>query len=252
MISIICIYNDDKILNKYLLKSLKAQTGSYELILVDNTDGKFKSASEALNYGAKMAKGDYLMFVHQDVDLCSETWLKNVESMLNSLSNLGIAGVAGKSKEGVKSNIEHGIPPIRAGKIQLNVPTKVQTLDECLVIVPKSIFNILKFDEKICNDWHLYAVEYCLRIIKHSLDVFVIPIFVYHASAGYSISKNYFSVLENVLEKYKHDYDCIYTTVWNWNNSYPFFLQKIWYLFRLKISNFRKYLIKRWGIWEYH
>ena len=85
MISVICVYNNKEILNKYLLKSLKIQTETHELILLDNIGGKFKSASEALNYGGKKAKGDYLMFVHQDVDLCSKTWLENVESILLSL-----------------------------------------------------------------------------------------------------------------------------------------------------------------------
>ena len=56
-------------LNKYLLKSLNSQTALYELILVDNTQKKFKSASEALNYGGEKATGKYIIFTHQDVDL---------------------------------------------------------------------------------------------------------------------------------------------------------------------------------------
>ena len=71
MISIIRVFNDEKLLSKYLLKSLKNQTACNELILIDNTKNKFKSASKALNYGAKKAKGEYLMFIHQDVKLCS-------------------------------------------------------------------------------------------------------------------------------------------------------------------------------------
>ena len=248
MISIVCIFNDKKVLNEYLVESLKNQTEDYELILVDNTDNKFKSASIALNYGAKNANGDYLMFVHQDVDLCSKKWLENVGEVLNSISNLGIAGVAGKSKEGVISNIKHGIPPILAGKIQINSPNKVQTIDECLVIIPKSVFDKLKFDEEICCDWHLYTVDYCLRLIKMDLDVYVIPNFVYHASAGYSISKSYFNILEKLLINYKDDYNCIYTTVWDWNSTYSFFLQKTWYSFRMIISNIRRFLFKKLGI----
>lgn len=80
MISIVCVYNDEKILNDFLLKSLKAQTVEYELIKIDNTQNRFKSAAEALNYGGKKAKGEYIMLVHQDVDLSSDTWLKNEEN----------------------------------------------------------------------------------------------------------------------------------------------------------------------------
>lgn len=246
MISMVCVYNDRKALNKYLLESLKNQTAYNELILIDNTNNKFKSASEALNYGAKKAKGTYLMFVHQDVKLYSKDWLENIEDEMNSLHNLGVAGVAGKTNEGVLSNIKHGDPPILAGK-QIKISTKVQSVDECLVIIPKSVFNKFKFDEEICDDWHLYAVDYCLRILRTDLNIYVLPDFIYHASAGYSISKSYFYILEKLLKEYKNDYKCIYTTVWDWNTSYSFCLQKIWYLFRLRISNFRRFLFKRFG-----
>ena len=48
------------------------------------------------------------------------------------------------------------------GEIQIENPEIVQTLDECLIIIPKSIFEMYKFDEVICSKWDLYVVEYCL------------------------------------------------------------------------------------------
>ncbi|MCK5160178.1 MAG: hypothetical protein KAQ99_01265 [Candidatus Aureabacteria bacterium] len=80
MISIICVYNNETIMNDYLLKNLKGRTLGFELIKINNTNNTFKSAAEAPNYGGKKAKGKYIMFVHQDVDLCSETWLENTET----------------------------------------------------------------------------------------------------------------------------------------------------------------------------
>jgi len=67
MISIVCVYNDEITLKDYLLKSLENQTSKHELILIDNTQGKYKSAAGALNWGGGKAKGKYIMFVHQDV-----------------------------------------------------------------------------------------------------------------------------------------------------------------------------------------
>ena len=66
MFSVICVYNDSESLNSHLLKGLKEQSINFEKILIDNTDGKFSSSAEALNYGASLALGDYLMFVHQE------------------------------------------------------------------------------------------------------------------------------------------------------------------------------------------
>ena len=83
MISVICAYNNKEILDNYLLKSLKDQTKDYELILIDNTKNKFKSAAEALNYGGNNAKEKYLMFIHQDINLCSNKFLEELQVMLN-------------------------------------------------------------------------------------------------------------------------------------------------------------------------
>ena len=223
MISIVCVYNNKEILNNYLIKSLKNQTVDYELILLDNIEGKFRSAAEALNYGGKQAKEKHIMFVHQDVDLSSNTWLKEVEKILDELSNLGIVGIAGKSdnETGVITNIKHDNPPRLAGEIQIRKPTKVQTVDECLVIIPKSVFNILQFDEKVCNDWHLYAVDYCLSVKRLGFDSYVIPVFIYHKSSGYSISEKYFIILKKVLKKHKNYYNKIYTTMGNWSTRCP-------------------------------
>ncbi|GAH67636.1 unnamed protein product, partial [marine sediment metagenome] len=82
MISIVVVYNNKRILNDILLKSLKKQTAKFELIALDNTKGKFKSAAEALNQGGKNANGKYIMFVHQDIELDSDLWLKEVEKFL--------------------------------------------------------------------------------------------------------------------------------------------------------------------------
>jgi hypothetical protein len=242
MISIVCVYNNRDVLNNWLLKGLKNQTVNYELIALDNTEGKYKSATEALNLGGWRARGKYIMFVHQDVDLSSNSWLEEVEKMLDDLHNLGIAGVAGKKDyRGTMTNIKHGYPPEHAGSITIKKPEEVQTLDECLTIVPKSIFNVLQFDETVCDDWHLYAVDYCLSIKKLGFDAYAIPMFVYHRSHGYSIisgSENYQLTLEKVWKKHKKHYKKIYTTMGDWSTSYPLSIQRqrIWCLARAGVT----------------
>ena len=166
MLSIICVYNNRDTLEKYLLKSLKDQSTVYELILVDNTSGKFNSASEALNYGGSITNGQYIMFIHQDFDFTSSHWLEEVEDSLNTLRNFGVAGVAGKYDRNCISNIKTGIPPILAGPIQITEATEVLTVDECVIIIPKKLFKEIQFDEITCDNWHLYGVDYCLTAKK--------------------------------------------------------------------------------------
>ncbi|MDP3066981.1 MAG: hypothetical protein Q8N08_09620 [Methanobacteriaceae archaeon] len=81
MISVVCVYNDQNILDKYLLHSLKYQENSYELILLDNTQNQFKSAAEAPNYGGGQATGTYIMFIHQDLELGTRRWLEEAEKV---------------------------------------------------------------------------------------------------------------------------------------------------------------------------
>lgn len=234
MISIVCVYNDQDILNKYLINSLNNQNSDYELILVDNSCGRFKSASLALNHGGKKATQKYIMFIHQDMDLVYENWLYDAENFLNSLENIGIVGVAGRveNKGWTITNIEDGISrtPVSPNS-ELNNPMKVQTLDECLIILPKDVFNELNFDEEVCDDWHLYAVDYSLSILKKGFDVYVLPMRAYHRSHGYSLSKGYYLTLKKLLKKHK-DYDMILTTMGDWSPNYPLIIQKYYYLFK--------------------
>jgi len=245
MISIVCVYNDDKTVRELLLKSLEKQTVPYELIKIDNTDNHFASAAEALNYGGDRAKGDYIMFVHQDVSLLSDTWLAEAENILNGLPGLGIAGVAGAADErGVIGNLEQGVLPKRAWSTPIKSPERVQTLDECLVIVPKKMFDGMQFDAKTCNGWHLYAVDYCLSCLEAGHNAYALPLETYHRSDGMSIGngprasiilklglsytaypRDYYRVLKAVLHKHK-EAGSIYTTCGIWKTGYPLSLQK--------------------------
>jgi len=230
MISVICVSNDEKVLKTCLLAGLSKQTIAYEFINVENRDGRFSSAAKALNHGGKDAKGRYLMFVHQDITFLSDDLLNKAERMMDSLSNVGIAGVAGKADDvGVMSNITHGDPPILAGTIRVKGPEKVQTVDECLVIIPRTVFESLKFDEKICDGWHLYATDYSLNALKRGLDVYVLPLNVHHYPSGRLQYTNpltgFYETLDKLLRKHKKDFRRIHTSTGSWSTRWNLSLQ---------------------------
>jgi len=239
MVSVVCVYNDETLLNNTLLKSLEKQTANHETILLNNSLGTYGSAAEALNFGGRKAKGEFLLFVHQDVDFFSCDWLEKATAYLRALPDVGIAGIAGKSnKKATITNIKHGNPPILAGGIQIEKPTKVQTLDECLIIIPKTVFNTLEFDEKTCIDWHLYAVDYCLSLEKYLYSVYVLPLFIHHISTGHSISEKYFSSLKNVIKKHRKEHKVIFTTIHNWDANRPLILQRVQRKYKLLEEKF--------------
>ena len=232
MISIVCVYNDEKVLESVLLKSLQDQTAKYELILVDNIRSRFSSAAQALNHGGRNASSKYIMFVHQDIDLLSDRWLEDAERWLEMIPNLGIAGVAGMSEFG-STNEERGRNIIKHGNPEqvwswgnpISMHEVVQTLDECLVIIPKKIFEAHGFYAITCDGWDLYAVDYCLSIKRTGCQAYAIPMFVYHGSMGH-LTERYFSVLSKVLKKHKKYFKMINTTTGRWSTFYPVNVQR--------------------------
>jgi hypothetical protein len=265
MISVICVYNSERILRNCLLNSLSAQKTDFELICVDNTENQFKSAAEALNWGGARARGRFLMFAHQDINLVSDSWFDGTEELLDSLQDLGIAGVAGVSERGAtfkercrttinqgplqrhRNVITHG-PQKKQWGNPIRLPEPVQTLDECLVIIPKSVFNVLQFDDVTCSDWHLYAVDYCLSIKTRGFGVYVLPKFLHHQSTGVpdksslqvltslgEYSEEYYLALERMIKKHKNQYKWIHTSCGSWNVNYPFTAQRAYYAFRCAI-----------------
>jgi hypothetical protein len=239
MLSIICVYNNRDILEKCLLNSLKQQSVKYQLVLIDNTTGEFKSAAEALNWGGNRSSEKYLMFIHQDFKFDSTTWLEDVEKNLDNLDKLGVAGVAGKYDRNCISNIKTGIPPVYAGPIQISEPIEVQTVDECVLITSKELFSSLQFDEVLCDNWHLYGADYCLTVKNKGFKVYVLPVDGYHVSPGDSFSaETYYPILKKLVKKHENNYKTIFTTTGSWRTNLPIsiqiFLQRTYYWIGLK------------------
>ena len=210
MISLICCTNNLKTYEEMLLKSLKMQNIEYEIVLIDNKDNKYKSASSALNAGARLSHGDYLVFAHQDITFNDPNFLRNIIKYIDELD--GIVGVAGSLNEnGVITNLRQGPHNDLGGVLTLSEPTKVQTLDEVLIACHKLIYDQIKFDEVTCDDWHLYGVDFCLSAAGEGIGSYVIPDEIYHKSSG-QISMGYALTLRKVLKKHRKSYYKIFTT----------------------------------------
>jgi hypothetical protein len=243
MISIISVINNDVIAKEFLLSGLSRQNIRYDLILLDNKDSYYRSAAQALNEGSVKAKGDYLMFIHQDVLLPCRNWLKEAENSLSTISNLGIAGVAGMLQPSFISDFEvlarfHLLEKMNLSKVWYyryargNVfqgrekkpwlvkctseVISTKTLDELLLIIPAKVFADLKFDETACDDWHLYGVDYSLSASKKGRDVCVLPYSVVHLARPRNLDIGYFKTLVKIIEKHNTE-KIINTTLGPWS-----------------------------------
>lgn len=227
--SVICVYNDREMLEKSLLSSLKNQSKNWhETIFLDNRDESYQSAAAALNDGAERASGEYYLFLHQDVKLLGDDWFSKAKDQIESIDDLGVAGFAGVTVSGIdpetkgQNIILHGSDKRewRLGT-EINAPQPVQTVDELGLLVPCDVFADDQFDSTVCDGWHLYAVEYCLRIkYRTDLEVYALPMDLWHNSpknslSGTSQNIGYYKTLVSIVEAYP-ELEMIYTTCGFW------------------------------------
>lgn len=214
------MFNNKQILDFYLVRSLPASCDNYELVLVDNTEGKFSSAAVALNWGSDKAKGDYLLFVHQDLSFGRDFSFLRFNDQLRHVPRYSVIGAAGRlNEDGVITSMTHGEPPSPAGPIRPNIPTECQTVDEVLIGVSRDLFKEIMFDPSVCNGWHLYGVDFCLSAGERGYKSFVLPMDLHHRSPGYSMDNSYYEILKKVVSKHKRSYKTIYCTNGVWPTS---------------------------------
>lgn len=224
--TIVCASNNPAVLERFLLPSVRTQTVSHELRVVDTVARPYPSAAAALNAGAAGARGRYLLFVHNDVAWDSPDFLRDAAAHLDRLPRVGAAGVIGVSGEGrnqaarYRNAVLAGEPPGVLSGVPRTVPTTVQTADELLLIVPAAEFRAQSFDEETCGGWHLYAVDYCLSARRRGLEVYVLPLLVRHLSGG-RVDAAYFRTLGAVVRKHRAANRWIYTTCDPWATFLP-------------------------------
>lgn len=208
MISVVCVFNNKDILEKRLYPSLYNQNHNHDLVLLDNRNNRFDSAAIALNYGAQLAIGDWIIFAHQDIELLSDNWIESVEFMLNSFKPSGWVGVAGRDEHGVFKGFMIDRSALFGHIFDGFDP--VQTLDECLLIHKRLPDDNKYFDEGVPG-WHAYGVDACCQALTSGKQNYVISLPVWHDSpstnlAGLDESHKY------VWEKHRVLLSEIYTT----------------------------------------
>ncbi len=215
-ISLITVYNNEKLVNE-MKSSAAAQEGvDIEYIMLDNRGNKYKSAAEALNAGVDMAKGEVLVFLHQDIELVSASTLEYIYdyAVKNKNTVFGAAGVtqrmAPSSEVSILSSMYAG--PDRRKYSPMDEPKDAFTLDECLIACHSSCMEKLRFDEEICDGWHLYGADLCLQALAFAnFSVQVVPLDCWHKSNGCA-DKSYFMCQSRLAKKYRKYFKIINTT----------------------------------------
>jgi hypothetical protein len=181
-LTIISAVNNDQVLNSCLLSSPDLKSGIEVLEMRGHP-----SAASAYNAGIAQAKGEYLVFVHQDIYL-AEGWLVKFQETLEFLAqhdpDWGVLGMWGMSPAGAGVGYMYCTAGIRMLGESFQGCKEARSLDEVLLIIRKS--SGLRFDEKM-GGFHMYGTDICLEAERRGMKSYAFSAFGIHNSNGYGM-----------------------------------------------------------------
>jgi Glycosyltransferase like family len=203
---VVCL-SDEQIVRAHALNSPCLHAGSaHEVILVRNCP----SAADGLNLGLQRAKSDWIVCMHQDVVLPTRWDLFLAEQLQEAERRFGPIGVAGVY--GVGPAREAQGPPLSAERIGCVVdrgrmlrdgpelPARVATLDELLLVVPRD--TPLRFDPEL--GFHLYGADLCLQAAERGLAVVALGALCDHNSQSVGLPQAFCASAQVFARKWAH------------------------------------------------
>jgi hypothetical protein len=213
--SLIAAVNDEEVLNTSLLASPDIKE-MCDVVLQANPP----SAAIAFNEGIRKAKGDILIFAHQDVFLPAG-WLNAVIQATHWLnqaqSKWGVLGVFGIGLHGRGCGYVYSTGLKRYVGSPTSEPAPVQSLDE-MVLILRADEGII-FDEALPG-FHLYGTDLCLTARIQGCHSYAIQAFCIHNSNGHSLPPAFWHASAYMRRKWARFLPvrtpCTTLTRWGW------------------------------------
>ncbi len=130
------------------------------------------SMCEACNRGVREARGDIVVFAHDDIELAAPDFAARLLDRLEDADVVGIAGttrLVGPAWASSGPPHLHGQVGYRAGEQRIEVvifgldaPLRAdaQALDGCFLAVRRHVLEDVSFDAAAFTGWHLYDVDF--------------------------------------------------------------------------------------------
>jgi hypothetical protein len=161
------------------------------------------SLCEGYNKGARRARGDILLFSHDDVEILGDDFAARLLDTLGAADLVGIAGTSHLSRARWITrghphiHGQHGIPAAQRIDVQVYsagaaVVHGIEALDGVILAARRALWEAHPFDEATFRDWHLYDIDFSATAHAHGFRVAVrcdLPLIHYRrpgtASADY-------------------------------------------------------------------
>jgi len=174
----------------------------FEFLPFDNSKAH-KGICEAYNTQSKLARGEVVCFVHDDIKFITVDWGKRLNDLFGSNPEIGLVGVAGsgyKTKNPslwttapenmVSANLiqhfKHSEAP--ASHLFLNPShahfAEAVTLDGVFLATRSDVLDKVKFDEETLKGFHGYDVDFSIQVGRYSQVVVTLEILLEHFSEG--------------------------------------------------------------------
>ena len=122
------------------------------------------------------------------------------------------------------------------------------TVDECFFGGHTEHFKEYRFDEEVCDDWHLYAAESCLKTKSKDVNgrVFACEVELIHLSSG-NYSPLLYTGFYRLCRKYASEYPVIKTCcLCSRTDS----LHLTYYCMKYYVRAILRKILKRMGLYE--
>ncbi|HEX5127108.1 MAG TPA: glycosyltransferase [Rhodocyclaceae bacterium] len=192
---IVCSINAAKFAQVTSLYERLLADRPFEIIGIDDAT----SLCEGYNRGIAVARGDILVFSHDDILILDENFADKVEARLgDDFQVLGFAGSAqltdgywwASGPQHMRGAIAHAAPGDR--KISLFVygvneahTERVQALDGLCLIAQRRVVEKLRFDAETFDGFHLYDLDFTFSAAQTGFNVGAMTdIPIIHMSSG--------------------------------------------------------------------
>jgi hypothetical protein len=191
--------------NATYLERLKINIGEtigheYELLVWDNLE-KPKPIGEVYNLLAGLAKYPFFCFIHEDIRFQTNNWSDHLQKVFEQNPKTGLIGIAGaKYKSRTPSGFATGLPGLDCcniihqnarGEISRFYSNPNQSLfepvvniDGVFIAIRREVWNDNPFDEKILRGFHLYDIDFSLRVQKKWQAAVIFNIDILHFTQG--------------------------------------------------------------------